>query len=233
MRLGPAANDEGRRPRVAVVDDSSLTREAFHVVYPALEVVGSYSNVDAVLAAKPDADLIILDLMLSPTLEQWTLQGPRAIKELSIRGYPVCVYTDERRFLVLAQCFSAGARGLVRKVDQLANNQAAFLRVAAGQIVVPPSMVGIAELMNRRRSLPMLTSRQTEVLIARARGEGWDALSRRLGISAKTAQDHFQAVMSKMVLFIQEAGLGFSASAADIERALGLAPGDLNDPRGY
>ena len=224
---------ESPRPRVVVVDDSSLTREAFGVVYPALEVVGSYGSVNEVLAVKPGADLIVLDLMLSPTIEECTLQGPKAITELTNRGYRVCVYTDERRLLVLAQCFSAGARGLVRKVDKLADNQAAFLKVIAGQIVVPHSMVGLAELMNRRRSLPELTSRQTEVLAGRARGEAWGVLARRLGISAKTAQDHFDAVMSKMVLFLQETGLTPGSSAADVERALGLSPGDLNDPRSF
>jgi len=233
MSMNQMVGDNVVRPRVAVVDDSSLTREAFPLVYPGLEVVASYASVNALMAQKPEVDVIVLDLMLSPTLEECVLQGPRAIEELSKQGYRVCVYTDERRLLILAQCFSAGARGLVRKVDKLADNQTAFMKVAAGQIVVPHSMVGIAELLNRRKSLPMLTPRQTEVLGARARGESWDGLSRRLGISPKTAQDHFDAVMAKMVLFLQETGLNPTSSPADVERALGLTPGDLNDPRGF
>jgi len=227
------AGDSVVRPKVAVVDDSSLTREAFPLVYSGLDVVGSYASVSSLLVQKPQTDVIVLDLMLSPTLEECVLQGPRAIKELSKQGYRVCVYTDERRLLILAQCFSAGARGLVRKIDKIADNQTAFAKVAAGQIVVPNSMVGMAELLSRRKSLPTLTPRQTEVLGARARGESWDGLSRRLGISAKTAQDHFDAVMSKMVLFLQETGLNPNSSPGDVERALGLAPGDLNDPRGF
>ena len=226
-----AASDA--RPKVAVVDDSSLTREAFQLVYPGLDVAGSYTSVNTFLAQKPVVDMIVLDLMLSPTLEEYFLQGPKAIEELSRRGYRVCVYTDERRLLILAQCFSAGARGLVRKIDPISDNQAAFLKVASGQIVVPHSMVGMAELLNRRKSLPTLTPRQTEVLAARSRGESWDSLSRRMGISSKTAQDHFDAVMSKMVLFLQETGLSPSSSPGDVERALGLTPGDLNDPRGF
>jgi len=233
MSCDQLTGDAAVRPKVAVVDDSSLTREAFQLVYPALDVLGSFASVNAFLAHKLPVDMIVLDLMLSPTLEDCVLQGPRATEELTAQGYKVCVYTDERRLLVLAQCFSAGARGLVRKIDPISDNQAAFLKVAAGQIVVPHSMVGMAELLSRRKSLPTLTPRQTEVLGARARGESWDGLSRRLGIAAKTAQDHFDAVMSKMVLFLQETGLNPSSSPADIERALGLTPGDLNDPRGF
>ena len=220
-------------PRVVIVDDASQTRETFQVAYPGLDVVGSFSSVTALLAQKPPAEVVVLDLMLSTSLDERILQGPRAVKELSTQGYRVCVYTDERRPLVLARCFSAGACGLVRKSDRLSDNQAAFIRVAAGQIVVPRSMVGLAEILSRRKALPSLTPRQTEVLAARARGEAWDALSRRLGISSKTAQDHLEAVMSKMVLFLRETGLNPSASPADIERTLGLAPGDLDDPWGY
>jgi len=219
------------RPRVAVVDDASQTRETFQVAYTALDVVGAYPSVEALLGAMPSVDVVVLDLMLSPTLNEPGLQGPRAIAQLVAHPYRVCLYTDERRLLVLAQCFAAGASGLVRKSDRLADNQAAFLRVAAGQMVVPSSMVELAELLRRRSQLPELTPRQTEVLNARARGEAWDGLARRLGISARSAQDRLDAVMGKMVWFLQQAGLDPYASAADVERALGLAPGDLNDPR--
>jgi DNA-binding CsgD family transcriptional regulator len=92
-------------------------------------------------------------------------------------------------------------------------------------------MVGLAKLLARRCYLPELTERQIEVLNARARGEGWKLLARRLNISEKTAQGHLEAVMVKMVLHLQHAGLDPYASPADVERALGLAPGDLDDHR--
>jgi len=228
------ANDGSlsHRPHVAVIDDASQTRETFNVAYPSLDMVWFYPSVDAFLTDKPAVDLVVLDLMLSTNMEETVLQGPRAIQLLTDVGYRVCVYTDERRMLVLARCFAAGAAGLVRKAGSLSDNQAGFLAVAAGQTVLPRSMVGLAELLTRRKALPSLTTRQTEVLAARARGEAWETLGRRLGISAKTAQGHLDAVMEKMMLYLRETGLSPSASAADVERALGLAPGDLNDPRG-
>jgi DNA-binding NarL/FixJ family response regulator len=193
-----------------------------------LTVVGEYATVEALLADKPTVDIVVLDLMLSRTLDEDVFQGPRAIKTLTNQGYRVCIHTDERRNLVLAQCFSAGAAGLARKSDSLDDNADAFARVAAGHLVVPSQMLELAQLLNRRRQLPELTPRQAEVLHARARGEPWGALARRLGISRETAEGHLRAVNAKMAKFLLEAAIDPSLAPADVERALGLAPGDLN-----
>lgn len=174
---------------------------------------------------------MVLDLMLSTSMHaRGVQQGPPAIEKLRKTGYLVCLYTDERRLLVLARCLAAGATGLARKSDSLSANQETFVRVAAGHTVVARSMVGLASLLNRRGALPGLTPRQTQVLNARARGEPWAVLARRLGISSKTAYDRLEAVSQKMVLYLQDVGLDANASPADVERVLGLAPGDLMDP---
>lgn len=218
-------------PSVALVDDGSQTRETFQIAYPALRLEAAYSTVDALLSSSPTVDLVVLDLMLSTSLqERGVLQGPPAIRQLVDLGYRVCLYTDERRPLVLAHCVAAGAIGLVRKSDPLSVNQEAFLRACTGQVVIARSLVGLAEILNRRGRLPALTERQLEVLSARARGEPWDSIARRLSISPKTAADRLEAVMAKMVWFLHDAGLDPGASPADIERVLGLAPGDLMGP---
>lgn len=221
----------GRRPIVAVVDDASLTRELFGAAFPRLAVVGAFASVDELLARRPEVDLVVLDLLLSTNLQEaGVLQGPAAIRLLRALGERVCLYTDERRPLVLAQCLAAGASGLARKSDPLLETQDAFVRVARGETVISRSLVGLAEVLSRRGRLPSLTDRQVEVLAARARGEKWELLARRLNISVATASDHLETVMSKMVWFLQDAGLDPNASPGDVERALGLAPGDLVDP---
>jgi DNA-binding NarL/FixJ family response regulator len=149
---------------------------------------------------------------------------------LSAQGYRVCVHTDERRLLILAQCFAAGALGMARKSDSVEANQTAFLQVAAGEQVVPASMQELAQLLSRRSGTLELTERQTEVLTARARGVPWDTLARRLHISRETAEGHLKAVNAKMMKVLRESGLDPDATPADTARALGLAPGDLNDP---
>lgn len=218
--------------RVVVIDDGSQTRDTFHLAFPTLKVVGTYATVDQFLVERPAADLVVLDLMLSTSLQdRGVLQGPPAIKAVVDTGYRVCMYTDERRPLVLAHCLVAGASGVARKSDPLHVNEEAFTRVAADQITIARSLVGLAEILSRRGRLPALTARQLEVLSARARGEAWESIARRLNISSKTAYDRLEAVMSKMVWFLHDVGLEPDASPADIERVLGLAPGDLMDPR--
>ena len=219
------------KPRVSVVDDAALTRLVFQSGFPKLEVVGAYASVDELLTARPVADLVVLDLLLSTSLqERGVLQGPPAIRALIRQGYRVCLYTDERRPLVLAHCLAAGASGFARKCDDLALTEASFVRVARGETVITRSLVGLAEVLSRRGRLPELTGRQKEVLAARARGEKWESIARRLDISVATATDHLDNVMMKMVLFLQHLGVDPSTSPADVERALGLTPGDLMDP---
>jgi len=232
---GGDGGDVQQRPRAVIIDDGSQARETFHLAYPKLNVVGAYPNVVAYLArpntTENDVDLVVLDLHLATEYGNSTeLQGPAAIREIAKTGIPICLYTDERRVLVLAQCFAAGASGLVRKCGSLVDNQRDFLRVAGGDPVIPGSLVGLAELLTRRSRLPSLTQRQIEVLTARARGETWGALSRRLGISSKTAYDRLEAVMHKMYWYLNDAGISPHAAPADVERILGLAPGDLNEP---
>lgn len=223
-------SDLSTRPVTVVIDDGSQTRDTFHIAYPRLDVVGTYPTVEEFLDHSIDVDLVVLDLMLSTRLgTAQQLQGPRAIERLVAKGYRVCLYTDERRPLVLAKCLSAGATGLVRKADTLEVNEQAFLRVSTGQVSISHSLEDLAELLNRRGQLPELTPRQSQVLRGRARGEPWKLLARRLGITPKTGYDRMEAVMAKMVLHLQSAHLGADYSPADVEHALGLSPGDLLD----
>jgi len=96
--------------------------------------------------------------------------------------------------------------------------------VARGGIAIAAAMEEAWKLVRRRGVPPQLTMRQRQVLHARARGESWQGLATRLGISAKTAYDRLECVRAKLTWFLQDAGLGPDASPADIEYALGLGP---------
>lgn len=217
-----------RRPSVVVVDDCSQTRKTFQAAYPALRVIATFPRVEGLLQAGLQPEVVVLDLVLRTSpLDQDALQGPAAIGALVERGHRVCVYTDERRPLVLARCLAAGANGLVRRCDPLAANQQAFLAVAAGATSIAESLGKVVELLERRGNPPELTPRQLQVLNARARGESWQGLADRLGISPKTAYDRLEAVKQKLAWHLHDAQVDPNAAPADIERALGLGPGDL------
>ena len=104
--------------KICVVDDSVAIRMGIPVMLDSVDVVGSYSSVEALLAENPEADVVLLDLRLSTPTEGHRLQGDEAIRLVADRGYPVCIYTDERRLLVLAQCLQAGAKGVGHKSDR-------------------------------------------------------------------------------------------------------------------
>ncbi len=216
------------RPTALVVDDCSQTRSTFQLAFPALRVIDTFPTVGECLRHGGNADVIILDLALETSVcGRQLLQGPAAIKSLVNRQLRVCVYTDECRPLILAHCLAAGATGIARKCDPLATNQAAFLAVATGQTSIAKAFTSVSHLLQRRGAPPTLTLRQLQVLNARARGEAWQELGHRLGISAKTAYDRLEAVRNKLAWHLQDIGLEPDASPADIERCLGVGPGDV------
>ncbi len=223
--MEPTDQDPGdrgpRRPCVVVIDDSTLAREAFGFVHRGLEVVGAWPTIEPLLDQRPIADLVVLDLHLAVEDRPDTPQGTRAIRAVRAAGYRICLYSDEGRPLVLAQCLQAGAQALVRKSAPRERAEADFVRAATGESVLPPSLLGIAELLERRGALPELTERQRQVLSARARGERWAAIAKRLFITERVAREHLQAVSNKMSDYLQD------ASPADLERMLGTGPGDL------
>jgi DNA-binding NarL/FixJ family response regulator len=124
---------------------------------------------------------------------------------------------------VLAGCLAAGASGIVHKAEPIAALRTAISRVASGEFVITQALVGLAELVERLGELPTLSPRQREVLSARARGESFRSIAQRLFISPRVAEEYMAVVTAKFADFLRD------HSAADLERLLGLAPGDLLD----
>ncbi len=211
------------RPRVVVIDDSTVIRGGFATVHPEVDVVGTYPTVEEFEADPVACDVVVLDLLLRgpqggpPAVKQ----GRAAIRALRERGLPVCLYTDERRAVVLALCLRAGAHGVVHKSDPPAVMQSAVAQVREGRVVVTQSLVGLTELLDRRGARLDLTSRQRQVISARARGRAWSDIAGSLYITEDTAREHYQAACRKLRDYLA------STSPGDIERAVGLGPGDV------
>ena len=210
--------------RIAVVDDDTIIREALVHLLPDLQVTMAVSSVEELLAARPETDVVLLDLVLTGTGRTGLRQGAAAVEAVAQAGYRVLIYTNERRREVLVGCMAAGARGVIHKAEPLAALAEAAAAVAAGHIVITQALVGLAELAERRGGLASLTARQREILSARARGETFRSIADRLFISKKTAEEHMAVVTAKFADFLRD------HSAADLERELGLGPGDLLHP---
>lgn len=210
--------------RAVVVDDSTVIRNSLLDLLPGLTSVGSFAAVEEMLAAElPDHDLVILDLHLANAGQPEVRQGVAAVRSVTQAGHRVCVYTQEERPFVLASCLMAGARGMVSKASSLEAAEAAFRDVAAGELVAPARVLGLLDVLARRRSLSFIGPRQREVLVGRARGLTYAQLSRKLFLSESTLRGYWRDLTTQICDYLEE------TSPADIERALGLAPGDLVD----
>ncbi|TIC79458.1 response regulator transcription factor [Nocardioides sp. GY 10127] len=208
-------------PRVVVVDDNTVVRRAFGVVHEGLDVVASHATVEEYLAAPAPCDVVLLDLRLRGAGGAvGPMQGRPAIRALTDLGRRVCLYTDESRPLVLALCLRSGAHGVAHKSDPPELVTEAVRRVAQGDVVVTPSLVELTEVLDRRAALD-LTDRQRDTVAGRARGRSWRDIARSLHITESVAREHYSAACTKLRDFLQ------GASAADIERALGIGPDDV------
>ncbi|SDP04192.1 DNA-binding response regulator, NarL/FixJ family, contains REC and HTH domains [Pedococcus dokdonensis] len=220
MSADPAAT----RPSVVVIDDSTVIRGGFATVHPGLDVVATYANVEDFEAARVDCDVVVLDLLLrgpQGVESTATKQGRAAIRALRSLGHRVCLYTDERRALVLALCLRAGASGVVHKSDPPEVAVRAVQDIRDGQVVVTQSLVGLTELLDRRGAALALSPRQRQVISARARGRHWGDIAAELYITEGVAREHYQAACAKLRDYLQH------TSAGDIELAFGVGPGDL------
>lgn len=204
-----------------IVDDTTAMRESLPLLMPTIDFVASYSHVEGLLADGRSADVVVLDLHLVNDTQPEIRQGVAAITALVRAGYRVCAYTQEERRFVLAACLAAGARGIVSKTAALAEAAAAFEQVAAGEVVIPLPLVGLVEVLVRRQSVTLLSPRQREVLSGRARGLTYAELARRMFLSEATLRGYWADLCATVSAYFQEVAPG------DLERALGLGPGDL------
>jgi len=208
-----------------VIDDSTVIRGGFATVHPELDVVATYASVEEFEADPVPCDVVVLDLLLRGPqgAATRTKQGRMAIRAIRSMDLPVCLYTDERRAIVLALCLRAGAQGVVHKSDPPAVTVRAIEDVRAGTVVVTQSLIGLTELLDRRGAPLDLSPRQREVISARARGRHWSDVAASLFITEDTAREHYRAACAKLRHYLRH------TSPGDIERAVGLAPGDVLD----
>jgi DNA-binding NarL/FixJ family response regulator len=207
------------------VDDDTLIREGVARLLTGLDVVATYPRVEALLDARPVVDVVLLDLSIPAALASTgdILQGVLGVAAVAAAGYRVLIYTNERRREVLAGCLAAGAHGVVHKSEPLPAIVEAARAVAAGQIVITTALTGLAEVVQRRGRMAALSPRQLEVLRGRARAESFKSIAARLYIAPKTAEEYMSEVNRRFAQYLRD------HSAADLERLLGVGPGDLLD----
>lgn len=195
---------EKKSARVVLIEDHTMVRQLFaHLVREDLGLILAADcttvaeGAAALLKEKPD--LAIVDWML-PDGRGFDLV--RNVGPKLPRTRWLFMSSNEQGHLV-REAVSLGVQGFVMKRSDLAIMREAIRRVLAGETYYCPAsarllvdrMVGEGQAMGVN-----LTPREREVLRGFARGENPKVLADRLGVSAKTVQNHISILKDKLGL---------------------------------
>lgn len=194
--------------KVVLVDDQNLCRRGLSELlsncydFTVLGSTGTLEELRRLLDAKPD--LLIVDLRMKP------LDGIALINLLRSEGYttPAVMLTMSDSETDLANAIRAGVRGYLLKDMAPEDVVDALRRVAAGELVVAPTMtVKMIDLLrgeqpgqDPKNSLKLLTEREREILQLLARGESNKAIAQTLNISYDTVKQHVRHILTKLNL---------------------------------
>lgn len=194
--------------KIVLVDDQSLCRRGLSELlancygFTVLGATGSIDELRSLLDQKPD--LLILDLRMKP------LDGISLLQQLRSEGYttPAVMLTMSDSEVDLGNAIRAGVRGYLLKDMAPEDVVDAIRRVAAGELVVAPTMtMKMIELLRGdqpeqepKNSLKLLTEREREILQLLARGESNKAIALTLKISYDTVKQHVRHILNKLNL---------------------------------
>jgi DNA-binding NarL/FixJ family response regulator len=194
--------------RVVVADDAVLFREGLARVLSesGFDVIARVGDARALLDAvrEDPPDCAVVDIRMPPTHTTEGLDAARALAA-SHPSVGVLVLSSHVEPHFALQLIEDGARGagylLKERVADLAELTDAVRRVAAGGLVVDPSVV--AELVGRKRArnpLDDLTDRERDVLAVMAEGRSNQGICDRLYLSPKTVEAYVRGVFTKLGL---------------------------------
>jgi len=194
--------------RIMLADRQSLFRDAMRVVLESqddLKVVGEASDgmqaVSEAARTHPDVALIDADLPNCHGLKAAAMIAER------VETCRMLVLSDLEDEDTLVEALEAGATGYLTKTSPIGELIDAARRVAAGETIVPPHMLGglLGRLIRRRRDhddairqLAGLTRREREVLFLLAQAADNGGIAQPLVISPETARTHVQNVLTKL-----------------------------------
>lgn len=181
--------------RLAVVDDhpaiSAGVRTGLDGLIPARAEWVEADSVESVLADGGDFDVVLLDLRLADGSDP-----EDNVRKLHGRGWPVVLYTQERRHAILGRCLCAGALGLVGKHEEWEVLAEAIEVVRHGEPYLNADWASVMESVAQRRT-PMLAPREAQVVSLYATGLPLKSVARRAGIGVETAREYLGRVRRK------------------------------------
>jgi two-component system nitrate/nitrite response regulator NarL len=193
---------------VVLVDDQNLCRSGLSELlgncygFSVLGATGSIEGLRVLLNENPD--LLIMDLRMKP------LDGLAMLEQVRKEGCatPAVILTMSDSEADLANAIRAGVRGYLLKDMAPEDVVDAIRRVAAGELVVAPTMtIKMIEMLRGdqpedepKNSLKLLTEREREILQLLSRGESNKAIAQTLSISYDTVKQHVRQILTKLNL---------------------------------
>ena len=187
--------------RVVIVDDHNLVREGIARLIdsePDLSVVGQASSLAAgqTLVAEGGADVLVVDVSM-PDGSGLSLARSARLGDPALGIVVLTMHSDDDTLL---EALDAGASALVLKSSSSDDVLEAIRRTASA----PESFTatGLAAALRRRSTMaaarPVLTPRETEVLMRLIDGDSVAMVARQLFMSESTVKTHVGKVYEKL-----------------------------------
>jgi DNA-binding NarL/FixJ family response regulator len=216
---------EGKElPEVAfiVADDHPMVRDALalalRAAFPRAEVAlaGTLDEASGAIAARPDVDLVILDLDM-PGMQG--LVGVSALRA-SYASAPLVIVSATRNAAAMRQVVEMGAAGFIPKSAPMEEIIASVRAVMRGEIVLPPSAGDAlsstdADLATRAARM---TPQQHRVFALMAEGKPNKIIAYDMQIGEATVKAHVTEILRKM-------GVHSRTQAIVLAQRLALDPG--------
>jgi DNA-binding NarL/FixJ family response regulator len=192
------------RSDIVIADDHPLVRGALRqAVEGAFKDVtvtetSDFDQLILVLAEKPEADLVLLDLAM-PGMHGFS--GLIYLRS-QYANIPVVVVSANDNRCVMRRCIEIGAAGFIPKTTDLDTMRAAIAGVLAGGLWVPPDL-GPAESSDPEtadilRRMASLTPQQMRVLMMLSEGLLNKQIAFELSVSEATIKAHVSAILQKL-----------------------------------
>lgn len=206
--------------KLLIIDDHAVVREGLAAMLrhagAITEVLQADSGEAGLALAKTHADLavIMLDLAMPG------MAGTAAILAFGDArpDVPIIVLTASEHPADVQNALDAGALGYVPKSASPKTILAALNMVLAGEMYLPPLLLGANTAQNsqdRRGGLAQLTERQTDVLAMLAKGQSNKGIANALRLSDKTVKAHVTAIFKAL-------NVSNRTQAAHVAREAGL-----------
>jgi DNA-binding NarL/FixJ family response regulator len=174
--------------RIAIVDDHPVVREGLAAALSnrGFEIAASFGSAEELLAARFDADVVLLDL---------ELPGMSGVDAIARVGKPVLVLTAYSNDEQIEAVLRAGARGYLLKGAAVDEIERAIRAVASGQTYLDPK---VASRLVALSGAPRLSAREREVLRLVAAGRSNKEIASALDVAERTVKFHVTSIFNKL-----------------------------------